>query len=284
MTHPADTRASSNSLSTDLIRWAGSRRGLLLQGTILNALVLVLLWLALYLVVGATCMAIANALPGVTPFEPPTLPAAFLVLSTGLMLVVLFIVSTRMRGVPRPRRRRRILARTRTLLLRLLHDVLGLVHIGRRRILSAIGLGITGGFAAIGVAHLLLLVPGLVDTVPATDARNDAVAAAPGWVAPVFFATYSPAPEELIYRGMLLAVCAVAAATIRSRSIRVTVVISALLSSSLVFGMAHLDWSLANAASAAATGLIYGGLAVVVRSLWAPIIAHGLYNALIFLL
>lgn len=284
MTHPADTRASSNSLSTDLIRWAGSRRGLLLQGTILNALVLVLLWLALYLVVGATCMAIANALPGVTPFEPPTAPAAFLVLSIGLMLTVAVIVSARMRNVPRSRRRRRIIARTRTLLVRLLHDVLGLVPIGRRPLLAAILLGFAGALVALVVAYLVSLVPGLADTVPASDARYDAVAMTPRWVAPVFFAIYAPAAEELIYRGMLLAVCAIAAVTIRSRSIRIIVVITALLSSSFLFGIVHLHWSLANAAAAAATGLIYGTIAVLVRSLWAPIIAHALYNALIFLL
>lgn len=284
MPHSTDAHPSSTSLATDLIRRAGSRRGLLLHGRFLNALALVLLWIALEMVVAAVCMTIANALPGVTSFDPLILPAASLVLSATVMFAAAFVISARMHGVPRSRRRRRIVSRTRTLLMRLLRDVFGLVHIGRRRTVAAIGVGVTGGFVAINVANLLMLVPGLADTVPATDARYDAVAMAPRWVAPVFFAIYSPAAEELFYRGMLLGVCAIAAVTIRSRSIRIIVVISALLSSSFLFSFVHLHWSLANAAAAAATGLIYGTIAVLVRSLWAPIIAHALYNALIFLL
>lgn len=46
----------------------------------------------------------------------------------------------------------------------------------------------------------------------------------------------------------------------------------------------HLDWSLLNAVSAGVTGAIFGVVAIATRSLWAAIVAHALFNALVFIL
>lgn len=282
MSDVADTRRPSVRVDPD--RWIQSRSGLLVQGRLFTALALCVLWLALYLVVGAVCSTVANALPGISRLESLSVPMVFLVTGGCLVLFVVLFVRIRLQYVASSRRWRRVVARTRALTVRLLRDVLGLTHLGWRRTAVIIGAGIVGAFVARGTTRLLWLVPALADTVPAADLREDAMMAAPEWVPPVFFAVYAPAPEEMAFRGLLLAVCAIVAVTTRNRWIRVGVITVALLATSAMFGAIHLDWSLMNAVAAGLGGLIFGILAVSLRSLWAPIIAHALYNALIFLI
>lgn len=121
---------------------------------------------------------------------------------------------------------------------------------------------------SVAIGGALLLVPALAESVPASDARFDPVAGTTPWVPPAFFAIYAAAPGEIIYRGVLLGVLALSVATIRSRWSRVVVVSGALL--------------IVSAVTAGVTGAVYGIVAIATRSLWAAIIAHMLYNALIF--
>lgn len=99
----------------------------------------------------------------------------------------------------------------------------------------------------------------------------------------MFFATYAPIPEEIAHRGALLVVMAVTAASTQNRWVRGLIVAIALLVTSAVFGVGHLDWSLLNAVSAGVTGAIFGVVAIANQSLWAAIVAHSLFNALLFI-
>lgn len=167
---------------------------------------------------------------------------------------------------------------------RLLRDVFGLAFISGRRLAAAIGLGVAGALLALGAGYLLGMVPVLAASVPATDARVDAVSAAPAWVPSVFFATYAPAAEEIAFRGALLVAVAVVVSSTSNRWIRGAVTVAALIGTSWVFGLVHLDWSLLNAVSAGVGGVIFGSVAIATRSLWASIVAHALFNALVFLI
>lgn len=244
---------------------------------------MLLLWAALYLVTAATCGLVANALPGVTPFESPRALVRAAVLGLGMAMMVLVVLNLMMQQPPLRRRARRVLARARVLSVRLLRDVFGLAFISGRRLAAAIGLGVVAGFVSVGLGSLLSLVPALAESVPTTDARYEAMAGAPEWVPPVFFATYAPAPEELAYRGLLLAVCAIVLALTSNRWVRGAVVVTGLIGTSWLFGFAHLDWSLLNAVSAGVTGAVFGAVAIATRSLWAAIVAHALFNALPFI-
>ena len=250
-----------------------------------TGLVTFLLWMLLWVATTAVCATVGNSLPGVVPFEPSR-ALVLLVIGLGLplagMIAVMLnlIAPARLRG---GRRVRWVAARGWFLLVRLLRDVLGLVT-SRRQAILAVTAGLIAGLASVGVGYLLRVLPALVATAPATDARFDAVAFSPPWVPPAFFAINAAAPEELIYRGALLAVCACVLARAKTAWIRVTVITVALLGTSALFGLAHLHWSLYNAVSAGITGALFGAAAVATRSLWAAIIAHAAYNALIFIL
>ncbi|WP_344005190.1 CPBP family intramembrane glutamic endopeptidase [Microbacterium paludicola] len=245
--------------------------------------VMVLLWAALLLAVSAACGAIANSLPGVTPFESPrVLVGAGLLAVCFAAMAVLPLYARTPRSLGRSDEVRWMLDRGRHLTVRLLRDVLGLAMISWRRLLVALVAGVAGGLVSVAIGGALLLVPALAESVPASDARFDAVAGTAPWVPPAFFAIYAAAPEEIIYRGVLLGALALSVETIRSRWARVVVASGALLIVSAVFGQVHLDWSLLNAVTAGVTGAVYGIVAIATRSLWAAIIAHMLYNALIF--
>lgn len=268
------------------VTWSQSRGVKLAVGRSMSTLVMLIFWVVLFVAAMTVCGLIANSLPGVVPFEEPRLLQRA-VLAVVFLIMAVYLLSVMLSAVPRGRRRLRIAGRARALSRRLLR-VLGLIPADRgRRAAGTVGcwlvVGVVAGGASVGVAYAVRLVlPGLLASVPPSDARFDAVAASPEWVRPAFFAIYAPLPEELLYRGLLLAICAAATALVASRSIRAVVFVVALLGTSLIFGLAHIDWSLLNAASAAATGLVYGAAALVTRSLWPAVIGHALHNVLIF--
>lgn len=283
----ADAAASFPSRSTPasgLVRWARSRRAVLLLGRAMDGAVMLLLWAALFLVTTAACGAIANSLPGVTPFESPRVLVRAAVFGVSMAVMAVVLLNMMMSGPPLRRRTRRVLARARVLAVRLLRDVFGLAFIGGRRLAIAVAAGVAAAFVSIGIGYSLLLVPALAETVPTTDARYEALAGAPAWVPPAFFAIYAPAPEELAYRGLLLVVCAVVMASTSNRWVRGAVLVAALIGTSWIFGAVHLHWSLLNAVSAGITGAVFGVVAIATRSLWAAIVAHALFNALTFIL
>jgi membrane protease YdiL (CAAX protease family) len=240
-----------------------------------------LLWIGLALVTAAVCGTIANALPGVVPFQPPRELRSSGVSGVGFALLAVGLLNMRTESPPARRRIRRVLARARVLTVRLLRDVFGLAFIGGRRFAIAVGVGVLTAFVAFVAGYLLSMIPVLAESVPPTDARFEAVAGAPAWVPPVFFAVYAAAPEELLHRGLLLAVVAVVTASTTNRWVRVAVIVTALIATSWIFGLGHLGWSLLNAVSAGVTGAMFGAVAIATRSMWAAIVAHALFNVLV---
>lgn len=283
----ADVTASlpePSASASGLVAGMRSRRGMLLLGRAQNAMVMLLLWAALWMVSAAVCGAIANALPGVTPFESPRVLVRIGVLGVSMAAIAVVMLNLVAWEPPLRRRARRVLSRAWALFRRLLRDVFGLAFISGRRLAVAVGLGVIAAFVAFGAGYLLGLVPVLAEGVPATDARVEAMGGAPAWVPAVFFATYAAAPEEIAHRGALLVAVAVVAASTSKRWVRGIVTVAALIGTSWVFGLVHLDWSLLNAVSAGVTGAIFGVVAIATRSLWAAIVAHALFNALVFIL
>lgn len=270
--------------ASGLAAWARSRRGVLLLGRAQNAMIMLPLWAALGMLAAAVFGGVAIALPGVTPFEPPSVLVRVGVLGMSMAAIAILMLNLVVSEPPLRRRARRVLSRASVLWRRLMRDVFGLAFISGRRLAVSIGLGVVGAVVSIGVGYLLGLVPVLAESVPATDARVDAMVDAPEWVPAVFFATYAPVAEEISYRGALMAAVAVVVASTSNRWIRGTITAAALLGTSWVFGLAHLDWSLLNAVSAGVSGAIFGVVAIASRSLWAAIVAHALSNALAFIL
>ena len=270
--------------ASGLVAWARSRRGVLLLGRAQNAMVMLLLWAALGMVAAAVFGGVANALPGVTPFEPPSVLVRVGVFGMGMAAIAILMLNLIVSEPPLRRRSRRVLSRASVLWRRLLRDAFGLAFISGRRLAVSIGLGVAGAVLYVGVGYLLGLVPVLAESVPATDARVGAMIDAPGWVPAVFFATYAPVAEEIGYRGALMVAVAVGAASTSNRWVRGTITAAALIGTSWVFGLVHLDWSLLNAVSAGVSGVIFGVVAIASRSLWAAIVAHALFNALAFIL
>jgi membrane protease YdiL (CAAX protease family) len=85
--------------------------------------------------------------------------------------------------------------------------------------------------------------------------------------------------EELVYRAYLMN----RVADVTGRSSVAWVV--SLVVVSIVFGVGHLSQGLAGVIANISAGLVYGGLYLASgRNLWAPIIAHGVYDTLGLLL
>jgi len=249
-----------------------------LQRHVLDAFVLVTLWLAMCVVAVGVFGFLANSLPGVEPLEPRRSSVVVLVYGLAAAAIAVIVTSLRVPHGPLRRRVRRTFVRARMMTWRLVDDVLGLVVRSWARAGLLIGAGVAAAVIAVALSAVAIHIPALVATAPPTDARSEAVANAPGWVPPMFFAIVAPVPEELMYRGPLLAVVAIAA-TLPSRRRRAVVVIIALVVTSTWFGAGHLEWSMLNAVTATAGGLLYGSAAIVTRSLWPAIIAHAVFNA-----
>ena len=269
---------ASSSGSTAFSKWAQSRKGMLALGWARDAALVAALWVALVLVAISCFATLGNALPGVKSFDSPRTQAQLFVSGLGMTGLVI-VMSSFIGSAPIRSRVPRALSRTRALARRLLRDVLGLAPLGGRRLSGMIGLGLIAGLLGLGVSYLLGRVPFLAASVPATDTRVDAVAQAPAWIASVFFATYAPVPEEILFRGPLLAAVVVITALAANKWVRRILIAVVLVGTSWVFGMAHLEWSLLNAVSAGAHGMLLGGAAVTARSLWPAIVGHVVFNA-----
>lgn len=85
--------------------------------------------------------------------------------------------------------------------------------------------------------------------------------------------------EELVYRGYLMnRISELAGGSSRAWALSVVVV-------SILFGVVHLSQGISGVATVVAAGLVYGGLYLWSgRNLWAPIIAHGVYDSVAVLL
>ncbi|HZL80510.1 MAG TPA: CPBP family intramembrane glutamic endopeptidase [Demequina sp.] len=212
----------------------------------------------------------ANSLPAVGAFDvaSPRAPIA-----AALVVVIVATVLLPVLGEPRL-----VAAELRAGGTRLVR-VLGLAP---RTGLVRLGLvGVGAGVVALLVAGALIRVPVLAET-NVVDARDTAISGAHPVVAGMYLALHGAVWEELFYRGPVLVVAWV---TARARpTVRWPLTIGAILLSSALFGAAHLSWSLANAVTAAATGVIFGAVAVARRSLWPAMLAHGTMNFLIGLM
>ena len=85
--------------------------------------------------------------------------------------------------------------------------------------------------------------------------------------------------EELVYRGYLMnRISELAGGSSRAWALSLIVV-------SVLFGVAHLYQGISGVATVIAAALVYGGLYLSSgRNLWAPIIAHGVYDTVAVLL
>ena len=85
--------------------------------------------------------------------------------------------------------------------------------------------------------------------------------------------------EELVYRGYLMnRVAELAGGSSMAWALSLAVV-------SVLFGVVHLYQGISGVATVIAAGLVYGGLYLMSgRNLWAPIIAHGIYDTVAVLL
>ena len=85
--------------------------------------------------------------------------------------------------------------------------------------------------------------------------------------------------EEIVWRGFLFERFHTLMPAVRLRRA------AALLTSALLFGLAHLhDQGLAGATQAVMTGLVFGGLFIVAGQLWLPIVAHAAFDVTAVLL
>jgi len=227
-------------------------------------------WVAMFLLAAALTVNLAAALPGVVPFER----------SNGLLLVQGILIAAVAAGVLFMSSGLRAKAPTLGRAVARLSELSANLGLHRPR-LRWYGLLAAGGLTAVAAVitgEVLVRVPALAETAAGTDARIDALADAPRWAGSLYLAIYSPLPEELIYRGLLLLVVGGYLARFRSASVRRVTVVLALVAMSTIFGMHHLGWSLLNAVSAGVHGLMYGAIALWTRSLWPAVLAHTLHN------
>lgn len=89
------------------------------------------------------------------------------------------------------------------------------------------------------------------------------------------------APEEFLYRGPVL-IAAALTSGMTSRKWRGAMVLGVLLASSALFGDSHPG--LDNMLSAGLSGLIWGGLSLLTRSIWPALLSHALHNLIVGIL
>jgi len=225
-----------------------------------------LLLIVLTLTAGLITTTGANLLPGITPFENPRATAGSIL----MFLAIAFILEV-ISGV-------RFAETTRTLACRLRHivKILGIRRSAHQAI-AAIWLGLAGGALALGLQIFLL---SAVTFPPSAqpDARFVAIANVAPAIGGAYFAVYAPLHEEIFYRGLLLlAITALAHRSInRPRQLATTIIL--LIFTSAWFGYIHLDWSVANAVTAGVSGLVFGTVAVLQRSIWPAVVAHAAMN------
>lgn len=237
------------------------------------------LFIALFLLAAATSITLANSLPGIVPFEGVRSLLVTALVGAPAVVAVLVVIElvTLRRHTTTTGDLVRAWRHTRVW-FRVFVGHLGLAPRSRRHAVQLLAVGLATGLIAFVANAALTAVPALAGTASA-DARNDSVAAAPPWAAVLFLAIYSPAWEEFLHRGTLLLVVAAVAWWVPSPRVRRALIVGALIVSSVGFGAAHLDWSVLNAVTATAGGLLYGTAAVMTRSLWPAFVAHTVMNA-----
>jgi membrane protease YdiL (CAAX protease family) len=97
---------------------------------------------------------------------------------------------------------------------------------------------------------------------------------------PAFVVVVSTAPvwEEVLFRGpLLLAAAAVAGANWSPRT-KGALVTAMVVADTVLFGLAHHEFGIANVATAALSGLVYCLLALGSKSLWPAMVAHATTN------
>lgn len=272
---------TSSSAATDRAGDATWRRRV---GTFLHAAFAeFVLLLALFTLAAGITITLANSLPGIAPFEDVRAMLIIALAFAPALVIVLWAIELGILSTARPTGSVRgsiALARRRTRVwVRIFVNHLGLAPCSRSQIARILLVGLLAGVLSYAVTLVAtILMPELAATA-GPDARRDAIASAPPWVPALYFAIYAPAWEEVWYRGpLLLAVAAISWWGPRPAMNRVLVLL-ALAVSSVIFGTAHLDWSVLNAVTATMSGLLYGGAALLTRSLWPAVIAHAVTNA-----
>ncbi len=100
-------------------------------------------------------------------------------------------------------------------------------------------------------------------------------------MAPVYWFAAASVPEELLFRGGLLAVMVAIRTGVRGKWWSLGLQVSAVLVSTLVFASAHADYGMWNMSIAAVSGVLLAVLAVATKSLWPAIVTHGLYDTVV---
>lgn len=238
-----------------------------------------MLFIALFLLAAATSITLANSLPGIVPFEDVRSILVTALVGAPAVVAVLVVIElvTLRRHTTTPGDLVRAWRHTRVW-IRVFAAHLGLALRSRRHAMQLLAVGLAAGLVAFVANAALTAIPALAATA-SPDARNEAVTDAPPWAAVLYLAIYSPAWEEVWHRGTLLLVVAAVAWWVPSPGLRRPLIVGALVVSSVVFGAAHLDWSVLNAVTATAGGLLYGTAAVMTRSLWPAFVAHTVMNA-----
>lgn len=255
------------------------RRLVVWWGRAIDSVVMLFFAGALVLVAAAVCEAIATSLPGVRSTTGPAMLLVPVLMGLGSAIGGVAITAARVVS-PGPRLLRRMWGRSRVLWRRLLGPVLGLAFLSGRRLLVALAMGAVSGAATLMIALAVIRIPALAATLNGPDARTDALTDAPLWSQATYLAIHAPLPEELLYRAPVMAIAAIVIAITSRRRVRVAVIAMALIVISVVFGLAHLEWSLANAVTATISGLVFGLVSVLTRTLWAGVAAHATFNAL----
>lgn len=137
-------------------------------------------------------------------------------------------------------------------------------------------LGVLGGVLTwVVVIALLPLLP-----TPEADLRTEALAGADPFVRSLWAAVISPLPEEVLYRGPLVVLAALVRTHATRPATRTAILISGAVVSTVIFGFAHLGWSVANFVATLILGAVCSALTLGSRSLWPAVVAHAVYNAI----
>ncbi len=147
-----------------------------------------------------------------------------------------------------------------------------------RRPLAWIVLSPLAALVALALAfavHETLLALGLTDP-PSQDSTVGAVRDAPllGQVALSFFV--AALPEELVFRGALLVYLLRREAASGRRTV------AAVAATSLLFGLLHAPAGAEAFAQTSVSSVVYATLAVLSRSLWPAVAAHGTFDVIVF--
>lgn len=232
---------------------------------------------ALWLLVAYTVPAIAELLTGVRDGNLAVGPIAEGLLTAGFMLGILWVLASGHPVGSVARVGPRAAARRLAWWVRVFARHLGLAP-GVRALPRIAGAGVLAAGAAVVVALVVTNLDWLEQTDYAHDPRYVLARSVPGIAGPVFSGLSAGPHEEVLFRGCLLLGAAGLAVACRTAAARRVGVVALLLLTSVVFASGHVGWSAANAVIAGVGGIFYGVAALRTGSLWAPVLAHTLYN------